>query len=252
MEDKNVNGYEYIIRDNGTVTAKGYLQDETASRKGMSSIESAGEGYQKGHLIAARENGAIIEENIFSQDAGLNQGRYKKMENAEMRLIQKDSAQVFTEKTAFISNHSKGLQRPDVYMINDTIFYPNGDMNTVHLSFANMSTSEQELLNEESALVAFDTDIENPGDTLRERMTDEEYTELMELTDENLLNIDEEYTQHVENVYEDTNLDSKNIAIEYEACLDDNMNIYGESANNSGDSGANNSMGDMDMGIDGE
>ncbi len=39
----------------------------------------------KGHLIAARVNGAVMEENIFSQDAGLNQDAYKKVENADLK-----------------------------------------------------------------------------------------------------------------------------------------------------------------------
>ncbi len=253
MTNKSVNGYEYITRGSGTVTAKGYLQDKAASRNGMNSIESAGEGYHKGHLIAARSNGAIIEENVFSQDAGLNQGVYKKVENAEMRLVQKDSALVFTEKTAFISNRNEGLPRPDAYMINDTIFYSNGDMDTVHLSFANISASEQEVLNDESSFVAFDNNMENPEDTLRDTMTEEEYTELMEKTDNELLNISEEYAKHIENSYLNIDLSSKNMAIDQCKGLDDcninnDINEYGEFADNNASNDIDNSMGDMDIG----
>ncbi len=36
MADKNVNGYEYVTKSSGTVTAKGYLQDKAALRNGIS------------------------------------------------------------------------------------------------------------------------------------------------------------------------------------------------------------------------
>ncbi len=253
MTDKSVNGYEYITRGSGTVTAKGYLQNKAASRNGMSSIESAGEGYHKGHLIAARANGAAMEENVFSQDAGLNQGAYKKVENAEMRLVQKDSALVFTEKTAFISNRNEGLPRPDAYMINDTIFYPNGDLNTVHLSFANISASDQEVLNGESDFVAFDNDMENPEDTLRDRMTEDEYTKLMEETDNELLNLGEEYAKYIENSYLNIDLSLKDMTIgESESIengnMDNGINEYGQVADNNASNDMDNSMGDMDIG----
>lgn len=201
MTEKNINNYKYEIREN-SITAKGIVQDKTASREGMSNIPSAGQGFHKGHIIAAQSNGAAVKENVTSQAADLNQGTYKKIENAEMRLVRNESAQIYTEKTAYFSNKNEGLPRSDAYMVNDTITYANGHENNVHLSLPNIPAAEQEQIAEESIQIAFDNvNAANPEDTLRDEMTVEEYTTLMEETDMGLPNISDEYAEHIEISY---------------------------------------------------
>ena len=63
----------------------------------------------------------------------------------------------------------------------------------MRLSFANMQNSEQEHLNAELDRHSDMLDASNPGDTLRDGMSTEEYTELMEVTDNELMDLRDEY-----------------------------------------------------------
>ena len=209
MQKTESNGYTYTVYDNGTTKAEGILQDEKASRDGIQYVEVGGSAKeandQKGHLIGARFNGSVIKENLHAQDAGLNQSQYKKVENNEMNLIRnhQESSQIYTEKIAYISNKIDTGMRPDAYLINDTITYGDGRTQHVNLSFTNISSKEQEQLNEASAGIVFG-DSNNPGDVLREEMSTAEYTSLMEETDEYLSNIKDEFTEQIEVSYETT------------------------------------------------
>lgn len=220
MKKTEVNDYTYTIYDNGTVTAEGNLQDAKASRNGMQHLDVGGSakepGDQKGHLIAARANGAAVKENLFAQNGNLNQGTYKKMENAEMHQIRDNSARIYTEKTAFVSNKAESGMRPDAYMVHDTITYADGQVQHVNLSFANMSSPEQMQLNEISSPFSLES-ADNPGDVLRAEMTEAEYAALMEQTDECMPNINDEFMEQVEVSYD---YDSLSIVSEQEAECD--------------------------------
>ncbi len=207
MKKTESNGYTYTVYESGTTKAEGILQDEKASRNGIQYVEVGGSAKeandQRGHLIGARFNGSVIKENLHAQDAGLNQSQYKKVENSEMNLIrnQQDPSQIYTQRIAYISNKTNIGMRPDAYMVNDTITYADGRAQHVNLSFANISSKEQEQLNEVSAEIAFEVS-NNPGDVLREEMSTTEYTSLMEETDAYLSNIKDEFTEQIELSYE--------------------------------------------------
>lgn len=170
------NGYTYTVSDNGTVTAKGTVSEDPASRKGMSSITP--DGYDsktddKGHLIAAREGGVAADYNVSAQDRGLNRGAYKTAENAEVRLANKGYT-VETEKTAYVSNPG---EKPSAYMVNDTITTPDGKTHDVNLSFTNMSKSDMEEINQSVE----NMDIDDPAAVtqLPEDITPEDYDQIM-------------------------------------------------------------------------
>lgn len=207
MEEKTVvlNGYEFSIdQSTGTTTARGSLQNEAAKRDGAAQANAGGAARtstdQGGHLVGARMNGPSTPENLFAQDGHLNQGPYKTVENAEYRLISdpEKNASIQTERTAYMSHpSSESGNRPDAFMVNDSITYPDGQTQNVNLSFANMTVEAQENINYDLNTRVEMEDLPNPGDTLRERMSPEEYTEFMEKTDEQLPSIRDEFGEQI-------------------------------------------------------
>ncbi len=192
MADKvyTENGYTYTVSDNGTVTAKGIVSENPASRKGMEKITP--DGYDskvddKGHLIAAREGGVAADYNVSSQDRGLNRGAYKVVENAEIRLAN-EGYKVETEKIAYVPHTG---EKPSAYMINDTITAPDGRTHTVNLSFTNLSEDEMDEINQ----TIDNMDIDDPTSTspIPEGTTPEEYDQIMEETQDQLGSIKDEY-----------------------------------------------------------
>ncbi len=194
----NANGYEFSIdTETGTTTARGDLQSEKALRGGKMNISGKLSTDHDGHLVAARANGPMIPENIHAQNSQLNQGTYKRVENAEQRLLA-DNATIQTERTAFTTNlQGENGERPSAYMVNDRITYADGQTQDVHLSFANMSRSEQENLNQSLDVHSDMLDVSNPGDVLRDSMLDMEYASLMESTDTELPGIREEFEEQI-------------------------------------------------------
>lgn len=193
------NGYTFTTDQNGTVTAKGDLQSQTAARNSSAQVKSGGSARldddDGGHLVAARFNGPAIEANLSAQNSNLNRSSFKAMENAEARAME-NGAKITTERTAFVGNNvaPDGSKRPDAYMVNDHVTFANGKQQDVHLSFTNMSANEQASMNEQTAGI-FDTGEPNPGDGLRAQMSDEEYAELMESTDQYLPSFRDEYAE---------------------------------------------------------
>lgn len=196
----SANGYDFSVNTGTeTITAAGKLQSVMAPRDAQVQIKAGGTERLStdhgGHIISAAANGPAIPENLTAQDAHLNQGPFKSMENAEQRLLAHD-ASIQTERTAFVSGqHSPTGSRSDVYMVNDEITYADGQTQNVHLSFANLSVSEQENLNQALDAHTDMLHMLNPGDGLREELTPEEYAELMEETDHSLPNIKDEFIE---------------------------------------------------------
>ena len=134
------NGYVFVTdEETGTVTTTGALQDKMASRKGMpkkagGSLREAGD--HNGHGVAARFNGPPIGANISAQNGKLNQGAFKRMENAEAAIL-KDGGKITTERIAYSSRKAAdGSVRPDAYMVNDQVtYYKDGEVQNVHQSF---------------------------------------------------------------------------------------------------------------------
>lgn len=190
------NGYVFVTDEsNGTVTATGALQDKMASRKGMpkkagGSLREAGD--HNGHGVAARFNGPPIRANISAQNGKLNQGEFKRMENAEAAVL-KDGGKITTERIAYSSRKAAdGSVRPDAYMINDRVTYKDGERQNLHHCFSNLSPKEQAEMN---AIVQAQDIPELQSDALREQMTPQQYAELMQETDKSLLDIKGEYAQ---------------------------------------------------------
>lgn len=200
-----INGYEYITYEGGTTTAKGYSQNVKASREGMQ--KNVGGIYkldtdERGHLIGAQHNGTANEINLSAQDASLNRGPYRTIENIEKGITRNSDnpGTVYMEKTAYAVNASEAGVRPEAYMVNDTITYADGQTQYVNLSFANLSPQEQEMYGKEVS--KYDIVAENPGDRLRETMNDEEYSDLMNSTEDNLPSIKDEYSMATEYHYD--------------------------------------------------
>lgn len=195
------NGYVFVTdEETGTVTTTGALQDKMASRKGMpkkagGSLREAGD--HNGHGVAARFNGPPIGANISAQNGKLNQGAFKRMENAEAAIL-KDGGKITTERIAYSSRKAAdGSVRPDAYMVNDRVTYKEdgelqGEPKNIHLSFANLSPDEQAEMN---AIVQAQDIPEQQSDELREQMTPQQYAELMQETDKSLPDIKGEYAQ---------------------------------------------------------
>lgn len=148
-------------------------------------------GDERGHIQASSLSGANTVFNVVPQNTDVNHGGYYSMERGERRVIQ-DSAEVHSNKTAFVSNQP-GM-RADAFMVTDTVSYPNGHTETLHHSFANEYYTNQDARNEQSVTVKDTFESANPGDNLRTSMSTQEYSSLMEETDASLLNIRDEYT----------------------------------------------------------
>lgn len=189
------NGYVFVTDESGTVTTTGALQNKTASRNGMpkkagGSLREAGD--HNGHGVAARFNGPPISANISAQNGKLNQGAFKRMENAEAAIL-KDGGKITTERIAYSSRKAAdGSVRPDAYMINDQVTYKDGELQNLHQCFANLSPKEQAEMN---AIVQAQDIPELQSDALREQMTPRQYAELMQETDKSLPDIKGEYAQ---------------------------------------------------------
>lgn len=180
MADKTYvdNGYTFTVSDNGTITAEGKVPTEGVSCKGRVTPDFMQTGDHRGHVIAAQEGGPNKSYNMTAQNGNLNQSQYKTVENTEAALA-KQGYNVNVSKTAFVSNQEGG--RPDAYMINDTITSPDGKTQSVNFSFQNESKVEQEAQNQ---FLENEIDIDNSlnVDPLRDSMSAEEYSSLMEET----------------------------------------------------------------------
>lgn len=190
-EVHEANGYTFTEYDNGTVTAEGKIPEakNTEPRQNMPTPDGMDATTDRGHLIAHMHNGPDKEAfNISAQDSGLNRGTMKSVENAESRLAAEGN-DVHTSKTAYVSHEGS---KPDAYMVNDTITTPDGETQHVHLSFQNMSKSEQEAMNQQVAEMDIPDGYDNP-DPARESMSTEEYNQLMEKTEGELSSVRNEY-----------------------------------------------------------
>ena len=134
--------------------------------------------------------GSNTRANIVPQNADVNHKGYYAMEQGERNTL-RDGAQIQSDKTAFASTQPG--HRPDAFMVNDEITYSDGHKESLHQSFQNESYANQESWNEQSASFPGTFDGSNPGDGLRGSMTSEEYSDLMEETENSLPGISDEY-----------------------------------------------------------
>lgn len=148
---------------------------------------------ERGHIQASSLGGSNTKDNVVAQAKDVNHGGYLEMERGERNAL--NSNAIYSEKIAFASNQPGN--RPDVFMVNDKITNPEGQSHNVHLSFTNMTYAEQDSMNDLSITHASEMfDINpNPGDSLREMMSCEEYSCLMEETDETLPSVEDMYSE---------------------------------------------------------
>lgn len=149
---------------------------------------------ERGHIQASSLGGSNKPENIAPQARDLNHGSWYNAEGAERDSLRSGNT-IDSEKIAFSSNQPEN--RPDAFLLNDSIHFSDGQTQEVHLSFSNMQNSEQAEINEEAATQASDMmdAFHNPGDGLRDSMSPQEYAELMEQTDAALPSIGDHFAE---------------------------------------------------------
>lgn len=145
---------------------------------------------ERGHVQASSLGGINTTSNIVPENAEVNHKAQNSMEQGERCALQNGAA-IHSDKTAYASNQPGA--RPDAFIVNDTVSYPDGHTETIHLSYANESYKDQEARNEQSATLKDTFDAPNPGDNLRASMSNDEYSILMQETDESLPNLRDEY-----------------------------------------------------------
>lgn len=179
---------------------------------------------ERGHIQASSLGGSNTRDNVVAQARDVNHGGYLSMEKGERAALENNTIQ--SEKIAFATNQPGN--RADVFMVNDTVTNSSGQSQNVHLSFANMTYAEQESMNETAISKASDMlDADpNPGDSLRESMSSEEYAGLMEETDATLPNIEDMYSEdwnsmeYGESEYSEGNCEYGDMESGYEAEAD--------------------------------
>ncbi len=133
-----INGYKYQTDQEGRIiSAEGklHIKEHSGYQQIKDSKEVVGEGYQKqtddrGHLIGDQFGGSNGKENLLPQDAKLNQGEVKNLENALAQQV-KDGKDVYLKIEPHFEDGSK---RPDsytyTYSINGEVgvkFFRNGE-----------------------------------------------------------------------------------------------------------------------------
>lgn len=149
---------------------------------------------ERGHIQASCLGGANGRDNIVPQSADLNHGGYYNMERSERALLDHGAA-IHSEKIAFAGNQPGN--RPDAFMVNDTVTYADGRTQDIHLSFANIDYAAQEEMNRSLDSYSDMLDGPNPGDGLRASLSVPEYAELMEETDRALPDIGQLFDEQI-------------------------------------------------------
>lgn len=137
----SLNGYEYTVYDTGTIVATGQLQDETAARNSYNQKIAGGESRQPtdhgGHIVAASHNGSPDRINITAQDAKVNTRDIRTVERDETSALRSGDT-ITTERIAHCYSDPN---RPDAYMINDTVLGSDGKTRLVSNSVTNTDMS---------------------------------------------------------------------------------------------------------------
>lgn len=181
--------------NNGTIV---YSDDSVLTKGNHSGMPKRTEAYkptdERGHIQASSLGGDNTKDNVVPMDKELNHGAYYQMESKEREILN-NGGKIHSEKIAYVSTQMG--QRPDAFMVNDTIVFPDGSKQTVHLSFQNDPVQEQEewleILKEQPDF----TECYDNVNPLKEMMTDEEYAKLMDETEELLSDIKDDYTEQI-------------------------------------------------------
>ena len=147
-------------------------------------------GDERGHVNASSLGGTNTTSNVVAQHSDVNHGAYYSMEQGERAALQ-DHAEIQSEKTAVVNGEAG--DRPQAFMVSDTVTYADGHSEAIHHSFANESYADQAAWNAESAQLPGAMEEANPGDGLRDSLHEADYAELMESTDAELPGIQADY-----------------------------------------------------------
>lgn len=176
--------YSSVDPETGNVTYRGPLELTQGDHSHMPPRTPAFcPGDEKGHVNASSLGGGNGTSNVIPQHRDVNHGAYYSMEQGE-RAALAGGATIQSEKTAVV-NDQPG-DRPEVFMVTDTVTYPDGHTETIHHSFANEAYAEQSAWKALSAALPDTFEAPNPADGLRDTMGAEEYAQLMEATDAEL------------------------------------------------------------------
>lgn len=183
--------YSSVDPTTGNVTYRGPLSLEKGDHSHMPSRSEAYlPGDQRGHVLGSSLGGVNSRANVVPQNADVNHGAYLSVERGERTALQ-NGATIESEKTAVVN--SQPGDRPSAFTVNDSVTYPDGHTESIHLSFTNEAYAEQTVLNDMSASLPGTFDGDNPGDCLRGSMDTASYSALMEATDAELPGLDADY-----------------------------------------------------------
>ena len=184
--------YSTVDPRTGNMTYSGPLEITKGDHSNMPPRTSAylSGGDERGHINASSLGGTNSTINVAAQSRDVNHGAYYSMEQGERTALQ-SGAEINSTKTAVV-NGSPG-DRPEAFLVSDTITYADGHTENISLSFTNASYAEQAAYNELSASLPGTFDAPNPGDGLRGSMDPEAYGQLVEATDAELPGIAADY-----------------------------------------------------------
>lgn len=183
--------YSAVDLKTGNITYSGPLEITKGNHDHMPARTDAYlPGDERGHVNASSLGGGNTSSNVVAQNSDVNHGAYYSMEQGERAALQ-NGATIDSNKVAIV-NGQPG-DRPEAFMVSDTVTYADGHSETLHHSFTNESYANQQAWNDQSAALPGTFDAPNPGDGLRDSMSPEAYADLMERTDAELPGIAADY-----------------------------------------------------------
>ena len=175
----------------GDVTYKGPLSLEKGNHSHMPSKTTA---YQSNdirfHVNASSLGGVNNRSNVVAGHNDVDKGAWSAVEKGERTALQ-NGATIESEKTAVVN--SQPGDRPSTFTVNDSITYPAGQTESIHLSVPIERAAGRAGGSDMAAAVLGTFDGPNPGDGLRGSMDSESYASLMESTDAELPGLDADY-----------------------------------------------------------
>lgn len=184
--------YSSIDERNGNVMWNGPLAREKGNHNNM---PSRGDSYLQDdirfHVNASSLGGTNGRSNVVPGNNDVDKISWTSIENGE-RNAMNNGGDIYSQKTAVVD--SKIGDRPTNFLVTDTVTYADHSEVVSH-SFLNESFEEQTTYNNISSSLPDVYEAPNPGDGLREEMSSESYTTLMEATDLDLPTIETDYEQ---------------------------------------------------------
>ena len=185
--------YSYIDPETGNRIWAGPLEITPGDHHHMPQRDASypSSEYERGHNNASSLGGGNGRDNISAQHRDVNRGAMRAVERGETAAL-RSGASIDSVRTVVV-NGPPDSKTPEAFLISDTVTYPDGHVESIHHSFANIGYAEQAEMEAISASLPDAIDAPNPGDALRASMSPESYAELMEATDAELPSIADTY-----------------------------------------------------------